>query len=113
MAVTGVLKRLIVSPVGKALSIKAAKCEVHQMSKAAEGLAQLLLSARTSAAVKNQNQPGVQKWPWGYSGITSDTQNWAGKRKGHGARTVLAIVKFGKGALKATSGPGGPLCSEL
>lgn len=52
MAVTGVLKRLIVSAVGKASSIKAAKPRAHHTRKAADGLAQALLSARSLAACK-------------------------------------------------------------
>lgn len=43
MAATGVLKRLIVSAVGKAWTIKAAKPRVPHTRKAADGLAQLLL----------------------------------------------------------------------
>lgn len=53
MAVTGVLKRFIVSAVGKPSPIKAAKPRVHHMRKASNGLAQLLLSARSLAASKN------------------------------------------------------------
>lgn len=43
MAETQVLKRLIVSTFGKALTIKAAKPRVHDMREAAGGLAQLPL----------------------------------------------------------------------
>lgn len=60
MAVTGVLKSLIVSTVGKALSIKAAKLRVHHMKKAADGLAHsysqqdLLLLVRISQETENR-----------------------------------------------------------
>lgn len=61
MAVTGVLKRLIVSAVGKPSPIKAAKPSFHHTRKASDGLAQILLSARSLAAYKNLS--GVRNRP--------------------------------------------------
>lgn len=106
MAGTGALKRLIVSPVGKALSRKAAKHGVPPMRKAAEGLARLLLS---QIGISQESDNSL----WDCSGVPSDMQNRAGKRKGHGARTVLGIVKSGKGVLKAASGPRAHVHSKL
>lgn len=71
MAVTGVLKRLIVSTVGKASSINVAKPRVHHTRKAADGLAQLLLSASLSLLVRIRQESETALWKC--SGIASDT----------------------------------------
>lgn len=110
MAVTGVLKRLIVSTVGKASSINVAKPRVHHTREAADGLAQLLLSASLSFLVRTRQESETALWKC--SGVASDTLSWAGKWNVHAARTVLGMFTFAMGVLKSPSGPEGQPVSK-
>lgn len=69
-AMTGVLKRLIVSTAGKASSINVAKPRVHHTREAADGLAQRLLSASLSFLVGTRQESGAALWKC--SGVASD-----------------------------------------